>query len=242
MIAVTISPSSRYGRKITYGTAKNPAGHIQISLPSKYLHTHSYIPTNDKTHLCIMKTPPGFPTRHPSAKDVNSLQAYETRPSSPQFNQPNIEIISIAANNTPTDSLRDKFPVLSSLIVEDGDVEAQRPALKKVKTPRVKKVKQPKPPKTVRRTTQEKRFKEVATLFVFVAWLALWITLVAWGAPKDGGWGEKGKPIKVWAVLAGSLIGAVPVLFSILMCLGNYIRYGGGSAAESKTSASEVAI
>ena len=168
--------------------------------------------------------------------DVNSPPAYEARPSSPQSNQPNgsIEMLPIPAANTPADSLRDKFPVLASLVTEDGDVEAQRQATKKVKIPRVKKVKQPKPPKTARRIAQEKRFKDVATPIVFVGWLALWISLVAWGAPKDGGWGEKGKSIKVWAVLAGSLIGVVPVLFSILLCLGNYIRHGGSSATEEE--------
>ena len=183
-----------------------------------------------------MKSAPGFPTRHPSAMDVNSPPAYETRPSSPQSNQPSgdIEMSPIPAANTSADSLGDKFSFHSFLVAEDGDLEAQRPAPKKVKTPRVKKVKQPMPQKTARRKAQEKRFKEVATPIVFVCWLALWITLVAWGAPKDGSWGEKGKPIKVWAVLAGSLIGAVPVLFSILMCLGNYIRHGGSSAAEEE--------
>lgn len=179
-----------------------------------------------------MKTPPGFPTRHPSAMNVNSPPAYEARPYSPQSNQPNgdIEMLLIAVANTPADSLRDKFPVLSSLV--EGDIEAQTPTPKAKKEEKVKKVKEPKVKKvkTERRRAQEKRFKEVATPILFVGWLVLWITLVAWGAPKDGGWGEKGKPMVVWAVVAGSLIAAVPVVFSILMCLGNYIRLGVGAA------------
>lgn len=139
-------------------------------------------------------------------------------------------MLPVSAANIPVDSLQDKRPVLSSLV--EGDIEAQRTAPKKIKTPKDKKVKQPRPPKSARRIAQLNRFKEVAIPLVLVCWMVLWITLVAWGAPKGGGWGEKGKPMVVWAVLAGSLLGAVPVLIGVLVCSGKYIRYGGSAVEE----------
>lgn len=225
-LQVRVQNKPRYGEETSSTNSCLP--------PFQIFHPYRSQPTAIPRNSSTMKTPPGFPTRHPSATDVNSPPAYETRPSSPQSNQPNgdIEMLSIAAANTPADTLRHKFPVLSSLV--ERDVEAQTPTPKAKKDEKVKKVKEPKvgKVKTDRRRAQEKRFKEVATPILFVSWLALWITLVAWGAPKDGGWGKKGKTMVVWAVVSGSLIAAVPVLFSIFMCLGNYIRHGVGEMEE----------
>lgn len=103
--------------------------------------------------------------------------------------------------------------------IEVVDIEPQSPSTRKVET--VKKAVAPGINKKQRERCQ--RACNVFGLFFFLLWLATWIGLLAWGCPQPASRHGDGHTIRKGAVIAGGVIGGLPIALGAVMGLVGYI-------------------